>query len=218
MLAIKNAKIMTVTNGIIKSGTILIDEGTIISVGESVVIPEEAEILDATGKWVTPGLIDIRIHTPSGEIKPWEVSLNREFGFTSIDAVLPYETTNIAMVRPLDFAKSKQECWNLQFDKLALMEQNGIEFCLARDEKSGPRLHLMMIGMAIAGGVSFDAALCSLTINPAKLLGREELIGSIEVGKRAELAIFDDNPFLNMSCCEATIISGVPYKSQMSFN
>ena len=215
MLAIKNAKIMTVTNGIIESGTILIDEGIIISVGESVVIPEEAEILDATGKWVTPGLIDIRIYTPSGEIKPWEVSLNREFGFTSMDAVLPSDTTNITVVRPLDFAKSKQECWNLQFDKLALMEQNGIEFCLARDEKSGPRLHLMMIGMVIAGGVSFDAALRALTINPAKLLGFEKTIGSIEAGKKADIAIFDGSPFLNSSCCEAMVISGVFYQSQM---
>jgi len=215
MLAIKNAKIMTVTNGIIESGTILIDEGIIISVGESIIIPEEAEIMDATGKWVTPSLIDIRIYTPSDEIQPWEVSLNREFGFTSIDAVLPHETTNIAVVRPLDFVQSKQERWNLQFDKLALMEQSGIEFCLARDEKSGPRLHLMMIGMAIAGGVSFDAALRSVTINPAKLLGREELRGSIEVGKSADIAIFDGSPFLNSSCCEATVISGVFYKNQM---
>lgn len=214
MLAIKNAKIMTVTNGIIENGTILIDEGIIISAGESVVIPEEAEILDATGKWVTPGLIDIRIHTPSSEIQPWEISLAREFGFTSIDTVLD-ETTDITVVRPLDFAKSKQECWNLQFDKLALMEQNGIEFCLARDEKSGPRLHLMMIGMAIAGGVSFDAALRALTINPAKLLGFEEIIGSIEAGKKADIAIFDRSPFLNSSCCEVTVISGVFYKNQM---
>lgn len=212
MLAIKNAKIVTVTNGIIENGTILINKGIIISVGESVAIPDEAEVLEGTGKWVTPGLIDIRFHVPANDIQSWEISLDREFGFTSID-ILEDEKYNITVVRPLDFIESKKEYWKLQFDKLALMEKEGVEFCLAKDETSGPRLHLTMVGMAIARGVSFDAALRALTRNPAKLLGREEFVGSIEVGKRAELAIFDGNPFSGTSCCEATIISGVLYKN-----
>ncbi len=62
MLAITNARILTITDGEIPSGTVLIDDGKITAVGTEVSIPEEAEVIDAEGLWLTPGLIDAHSH------------------------------------------------------------------------------------------------------------------------------------------------------------
>ncbi|HUS78372.1 MAG TPA: amidohydrolase family protein [Patescibacteria group bacterium] len=62
MLAIKGGKILTITKGAIDNGTILIDKGKIVKVGKKVKIPNGAEVIDASGKVIMPGLIDAHCH------------------------------------------------------------------------------------------------------------------------------------------------------------
>lgn len=62
MLAIKDGKILTITKGVIKRGTILIENGKIVDVGTNIKIPKDAEVIDAKGKIVMPGLIDAHCH------------------------------------------------------------------------------------------------------------------------------------------------------------
>ena len=45
-----------------EDGTLLIDNGKITDMGTDITVPEGVEILDAAGKWVTPGLIDAHSH------------------------------------------------------------------------------------------------------------------------------------------------------------
>jgi imidazolonepropionase-like amidohydrolase len=61
-IAIKNGKVLTITQGTIEGGTVLLEGGKIKAVGKDVTIPSGSEIIDATGKWVTPGLIDSHTH------------------------------------------------------------------------------------------------------------------------------------------------------------
>jgi imidazolonepropionase-like amidohydrolase len=62
MKAITNAKILTVTKEVIEKGTILIENGKIADVGSDISVPEEAEIIDATGRTVMPGLVEAHCH------------------------------------------------------------------------------------------------------------------------------------------------------------
>ncbi len=62
MLLIKNAKIYPVVGDMIERGQILIDNGKIVAIGQTVDAPAEVEVLDLEGKIVTPGLIDIHTH------------------------------------------------------------------------------------------------------------------------------------------------------------
>jgi imidazolonepropionase-like amidohydrolase len=62
MIAITNGKVLTITQGVFNPGTVLVEGGKIVAVGESVEIPDDAEIFDATGKVVMPGLIDAHCH------------------------------------------------------------------------------------------------------------------------------------------------------------
>ncbi|MEE8594202.1 MAG: amidohydrolase [Candidatus Bipolaricaulota bacterium] len=62
MQAIKGATILT-PEQTIANGTILIEDGKIAAVGSEVQIPADADVLDATGKYVIPGMIDAHCHT-----------------------------------------------------------------------------------------------------------------------------------------------------------
>jgi imidazolonepropionase-like amidohydrolase len=62
MIAITNAKVITITQGTFEKGTVLIENNKITAVGENVQIPDGAEIIDASGKVVMPGLIDAHCH------------------------------------------------------------------------------------------------------------------------------------------------------------
>ena len=73
MIALKGGKIVTVTGGTIENGVILVEDGKIAAIGtaDTVAIPAEAEIIDVTGKWLTPGLIDAHSHISTfGEPTP----------------------------------------------------------------------------------------------------------------------------------------------------
>lgn len=59
---IKNAVVMTVTHGNIKNGSIYIKDGKIAAVGEDVKTPAGATVIDAQGKYLTPGIIDCHSH------------------------------------------------------------------------------------------------------------------------------------------------------------
>jgi len=64
VLAITNGKILTMNakGQTYASGTILIEGKKIINIGEEVVIPADAEVIDAAGKFVLPGFIDAHCH------------------------------------------------------------------------------------------------------------------------------------------------------------
>lgn len=62
MLALINGRIKTMTGSDLKNGAILIKDGKIQGVGSNIAIPAEAEVLDLTGKVVTPGFIDAHCH------------------------------------------------------------------------------------------------------------------------------------------------------------
>lgn len=61
------------------------------------------------------------------------------------------------------------------------------------------------------GNMPPDVALQAITLNPARELGLADRIGSIEVGKQADLAIFSGHPLNAFSRCEQTLIAGEVY-------
>jgi imidazolonepropionase-like amidohydrolase len=61
-VVIRNATIMTATGQEIQGGSILFREGRIVAVGATVDAPADAVVVDGTGKWVTPGVIDTHSH------------------------------------------------------------------------------------------------------------------------------------------------------------
>ena len=64
------------------------------------------------------------------------------------------------------------------------------------------------VAMAMAHGLSHDRAIASMTIDAAKLLGVADKYGSIEVGKVADLVLYDGDPLDHPTHVTATIMAG----------
>ena len=61
-IVIKNATVMTVTHGNIPNGSVYVKDGKIMAVGATVNAPASATVIDAGGKYLTPGIIDSHSH------------------------------------------------------------------------------------------------------------------------------------------------------------
>jgi len=80
---IQNARILTVTKGRI-DGSILIRGGKIAEVGEKVMVPQGAQIIDAGGQYVLPGIIDCHSHMAAEAINEGSVSVSSMVGIEDV--------------------------------------------------------------------------------------------------------------------------------------
>ena len=62
-LLIRNATVMTVTKGTIVEGSVLVEKGKISAVGKNITAPAGATVIDASGEYLMPGIIDCHSHT-----------------------------------------------------------------------------------------------------------------------------------------------------------
>lgn len=66
VIAIKGGTVLTVTNGTLENGIVIIRDGKIAAVGTDVAIPDGASVIDASGRFVMPGVIDAHSHIALG--------------------------------------------------------------------------------------------------------------------------------------------------------
>jgi imidazolonepropionase-like amidohydrolase len=67
---------------------------------------------------------------------------------------------------------------------------------------------LFEAAVGAAHGLGFEGALRAVTIDAARILGVDDRIGSLEVGKDGDLALFDGDPFEYTTHCTAVVIDG----------
>ncbi len=84
VVAIRNATILTVTRGTITNGTIVLRDGKIAAVGTNVQIPAGAEVVDGTGKFVAPGIIDAHSHMANDAINEGTTSNSAMVGMEDV--------------------------------------------------------------------------------------------------------------------------------------
>lgn len=86
---------------------------------------------------------------------------------------------------------------------LTVMTQSGYEGYV-------PKVRVVLFEAAIAAvhGWGVERAMAGLTITPARVLGIDDRVGSIEVGKDGDLALYDGDPFEYITRCVGTVIEG----------
>lgn len=379
MLAIKNGKLLTITNGTLDAGTILIENGKITAIGKNVAIPAGTKTIDATGNYVMPGIMDAHAHVAIWEeglgwegndvnemtdpntahvraldaINPEDQGLKdaiqggitgiwcapgsanvlggegvtmRTIGATMDDMILkapsglkaafgenpkrvysgmkkmpstrmgtaavlrealvkaqgylkkiekaggdpdklperdlkleaiarvlkheiPLRThchraddimTALRIAREFGIEMTIEHCteghkvvdklaeWNIQcvvgpsfgsrskvelqdkgFKTAGILAKAGVRVSIMTDHPVIPIQYLpMMAGLAMKEGMEEDAALRALTINPATISGVADRLGSLEVGKEADIAVFDGHPLEMKTRCLYTIVRG----------
>lgn len=80
---IQNATILTITNGTVK-GSILLQGGKIAALGEKVLAPAGAKVIDGAGKFVMPGIIDCHSHIMAEAINEGTVSVSSMVGIEDV--------------------------------------------------------------------------------------------------------------------------------------
>ena len=111
-----------------------------------------------------------------------------------------------------DWWSYKAEAYDATPYNAAIMVRKGVNVSLNSDSDELQRhLNLEAAKTMRYGGLSETEALALVTINPAKQLGVEDKVGSIEVGKSADLVLFDQHPLSNYSKALKVWIDGHEY-------
>lgn len=109
-------------------------------------------------------------------------------------------------------ARAGRERENLSFATAAKLIDAGIPVAFQSGyEGYVPKTRNVLFEAAVtlAYGVGFEQALAAITIDAARILGIDEQVGSIEVGKDGDLALYDGDPFEYTSHAVGTVINGV---------
>lgn len=112
------------------------------------------------------------------------------------------------VVGPLDMGPAKHELWEVRLDTPAILAKAGCKVAIQMDTSSATKHLPWMTGVAMREGLGEEEALKAITINAAEIIGLGDRLGSIEVGKEADLAIFDGHPLCNFTTCEKVIVGG----------
>lgn len=104
--------------------------------------------------------------------------------------------------------RSKPELKNLTPANPGILSNAGVPTAIITDHPVIPLQYLpICAALAVREGMKYEDALKSITINPAIICGIDDKVGSIEVGKDADLVVFETNP-LEMTSKPKFVIAG----------
>ena len=111
---------------------------------------------------------------------------------------------------PLLSDRSKPELSNMTFAAPACFERAGIDVALMTDSPVIPEQYLAVeAAICVRNGLSEEGALKAITINAAKAIGLADRVGSLEVGKDADVVIWNGNPVTDITATVyRTIVDG----------
>ncbi len=113
------------------------------------------------------------------------------------------------LLGPLICDRSKPELINMNIESVCKISNSGIKTSITTDHPETPIQYLnISAGLAIANGMDRIDAIRSITINPAEICGIDNHVGSLDVGKDADILIFDKDPFIIGNKPKFVICSG----------
>jgi len=114
-----------------------------------------------------------------------------------------------AVVGPLLVNRAKVEMKDKSFATPGILAKAGVKVAIMTDHSVVPIEQLpLCAALAAKAGMDEDEALKAITINPAEILGVDDRIGSLEIGKDADIVIWSDHPFILKARPEVVIING----------
>ncbi len=114
-----------------------------------------------------------------------------------------------AIVGPDLASRSKIEVQNMAFKTVGILNEAGVMTAITTDHPVSLIQSLpICAALAVKAGLKEEEALKSITIYPAQICGVEERVGSLKVGKDADIVIYDGNPLLVATKTLCTIIDG----------
>lgn len=97
--------------------------------------------------------------------------------------------------------KSKVELKEKSFATPGVLHRAGLPVCIITDAPVIPLNYLpLCAGLAVKAGLDMDEAWRAITINPAKAVGIDHRVGSLEPGKDADIVVFEGDPLTDIGC------------------
>ena len=116
---------------------------------------------------------------------------------------------SIPILGPAFGVSGKPETVGNSFATAGILFDAGLEVAITTDHDVTPLWSLpICAALYVRDGLPEDAALRAITINPAKILGIDNRVGSIAVGKDADIVVLDRHPFDIMTKAIAVFING----------
>jgi imidazolonepropionase-like amidohydrolase len=113
------------------------------------------------------------------------------------------------IIGPLFTSRSKVELRNRSLDNPGKLAAAGVTIAITTDHPVVPINFLAhQAALSVKHGLDRDTALRALTINPARIIGIDDRLGSIEPGKDADLVIWSGDPLDVLSRVEHAFIDG----------
>ena len=129
-------------------------------------------------------------------------------GHLIADKLAEYKDIPMAVGPTLTHA-SKFELQNKSWTTPGILASKGCQVSIITDSPVTPEQYLpLCAGLAIKGGMDPYEALKAITINPAKHIGISDRVGSLEVGKDADIVIYEGSPFEVSSHIHHVFIDG----------
>ena len=155
-VAITGGLVVPVTGNEIHGGTVLVLDGKIAEVGQSVSVPDGIDVVDAAGSWVLPGFIEAHGHVgTSEEAQGWAGHDTNELTepvtahVRAIDAINPADlgfrdaigggvlavNVNPGSGNPIGGQTVALKCWGRTVDQMALRQPSGMKSALGENPK-----------------------------------------------------------------------------------
>ncbi len=160
----------------------------------------------------------VRCHAYQGAEMASIIRLCKEYGvkLAAFEHGLEgYRITNelveskVAVSTFTDFWAYKWEAYNTMPHAAALMARRGVLVALNSDDAERMRrLFLDAAKTTRFGGLTELEALKTITINPAVIMGVDKYTGTLEVGKDADIAVFNRHPLDPYTVCQMTLVDG----------
>ncbi|PLV60107.1 amidohydrolase [Thermotoga sp. KOL6] len=179
----------------------------------------ETDLKMEIGELVLRKKIPARIHAHRADDILTAIRIAEEFGFNLVieHGTEAYKISKIlaeknipVVVGPLLTFRTKLELKDLTMEVIAKLVEAGVMIALMCDHPVIPLEYAtVQAATAMRYGAREEDLLKILTINPAKILGLDNTIGSIEEGKDADLVVWSDHPFNMKSKVERVFIEGM---------
>lgn len=113
------------------------------------------------------------------------------------------------ILAPVRVAPDRMERAGARLDNAALLHAAGVRIAFGTKESAMVNGLPYEAGVARSRGLPAEAALRALTLGAAEILGVDKEVGSLEVGKRADLVVVRGDPMEPLSPVEAVYVGGV---------
>ena len=124
--------------------------------------------------------------------------------------VLAEKDIPVILAGPLSYPRGESEPWDSIYRCAGELDRAGVRFCFASESAAGAFNLPIQAGMAVAHGLPRQRAEYALTLGAAEILGIADRVGSIEVGKQADLIVTTDTPLQTVSQVTHMFIAGNP--------